>query len=261
MIHGLAFAAVILANDPLTPVQAGLADPPSWWVAAIREETARPIAADLPATPMRFRFQCAAAQARRVAPFNYVPPKCIQANDGLVSDPVQFARQAALEAAQPALTATDRLRRAAWLRVMVLYSTSDTPAENARTFVVEEAIAASDLAATEAALGQTTSADLIYEVPPHPEYSRAALRDGVEGTVKLTCRSERQFLSCRTTEARTFVELARPDGSLSIAAQSYYFLLHDVHNAMQGVRVAPLTKSGLTVEGLEITTSLSFRLE
>jgi hypothetical protein len=146
------------------------------------------------------------------------------------------------------------------MRVMLLHSTADAPIDYDRSFVVEESVSASDLPETLPPTGRAATADVVFEVPPHPEYSQAAMRDGAQGTIQFICRSHAQNLRCRTADIKTFQYVSFPSGELEPAVRSYFLLLHDAQNAMQGTKIAPLTKDGRSTEGLDIVTSLRFNL-
>lgn len=257
----LLVGAYLGANDPfgapVRPAQIGVAEPPAWWAAAVREETARTVAADLPETPRRFQFQCTVPELHK-KPWRYVSPKCISADAGLVTDAATFARRAADEASKPVLTSEDRLRRAAWLRAMILYAHPAAEANSQRSFVIDEPIGADDLPMLPPPTALITRSDVLFEVPPHPQYSDAALQDNAQGTVLLSCRSEHGALSCRTREPKILAEVRYPDGGLLPDVSSYFLLLHDAQNSMQGVRVAPKTQDGRAIDGMDLSLSISF---
>ncbi|OYX48444.1 MAG: hypothetical protein B7Y97_11055 [Sphingomonas sp. 32-66-10] len=125
-------AAVLLGVAGQAAAPPAAAPPAGWRAAMVRHDTARRIAADLPAAPRRFRFQCSVAQVLR-HPYRWVPPKCIAARDRPVTDSKRFAELARREAAAPDLTADDRLRRTAWLRAMLLHAPVEPVSEQFKT--------------------------------------------------------------------------------------------------------------------------------
>lgn len=252
-------AAVLLglagqaAAPPVAPPPAG------WREAMVRHDTARRIAADLPSEPRRFRFQCSVAQVLR-RPYRWVPPKCIAARERPVSDPKRFAELAQAEAAAPDMTADDRLRRTAWLRVMLLHAPVEPVSERFKTFFVDEAVAATDLLPAPPSRGEALRGEISFTVRPRMiEYPRQALRTFTQGQVDLRCTVIGEGrLHCESMTPYLPDPLVRPDGGLG-PQDRFHLVSAAMRSALSGV-VAPLTLDGRPSAGLSFTFSASFRI-
>ncbi|MDR6851619.1 hypothetical protein J2Y54_001112 [Sphingomonas sp. BE123] len=257
-------AAVLLglAGQAAAPPVAAppVAAPPAGWrEAMVRRDTARRIAADLPAEPRHFRFQCSAAQVLR-RPYRWVPPKCIIARERPVTDPERFAKLARAEAAAPEVTADDRLRRTAWLRVMLLHAPVEPVSEQFKTFFVDEAVAATDLLPAPPSRGEALRSDIAFTVRPRLiEYPRQALRSLAEGQVNLRCTANGEGrLHCESMTPYLPDPLVRPDGGLG--PQDRFHLVSAAMRSALSAVVGPRTYDGRVSTGLSFTFSVDFRI-
>lgn len=252
-------AAVLLGLAGQAAAPPAASPPAGWHEAMVRHDTARRIAADLPTEPRRFRFQCSIAQVLR-RPYRWVPPKCIVAKERRVTDPERFAQLARAEAVAPEVTADDRLRRAAWLRVMLLHAPTEPVSGQFRTFFVDEAVAVTDLIAAPPSSGEALRADIVFTVRPRMiEYPRQALRAFAQGQVDLRCTViGGGRLHCESMTPYLPDPLVRPDGSLG-SQDRFHLVSAAVRSALSGV-VAPRTYDGRPSEGLSFTFSVSFRI-
>ncbi|MCA1198000.1 hypothetical protein K9B35_08480 [Sphingomonas sp. R647] len=252
-------AAVLLGVAGQAAAPPAAPPPAGWREAMVRHDTARRIAADLPTEPRRFRFQCSVAQVVR-RPYQWVPPKCIEARERPVTDPERFAELARVEAAAPEATADDRLRRTAWLRVMLLRASAEPTSEQFRTFFFDEAVAATDLPPPPLSSGEALRSDIVFAVKPRLiEYPRQALRAFAQGQVDLRCTViGGGRLHCESMTPYLPDPLVRPDGSLG-SQDRFHLVSAAVRSALSGI-VAPLTTNGRPSEGLSFTFSVSFRI-
>lgn len=226
-----------------------------WYDTMIRRDTARRIADDLPKTPRRFRFACRFVQ---LTPSSFVHHRlCVAADAQPVTDPAQLADQARREAARPDLTPEDRMRRTAWLRAMLLHQRFR--AEPSETFIVEETVAASDLAGGPASTGEAAREEIAYAQRPAVNYPPSALRTNTQGLIELRCTViAGGQLHCETLTPYFTGPLANPDGSL--ATPKLLALVTEAHRASLATRIAPTTRNGKQTEGLSLTYKVDFRL-
>ncbi|WP_422056699.1 hypothetical protein [Sphingomonas sp.] len=252
-------AAVLLGVAGQAAAPPVAAPPAGWREAMVRHDTARRIAADLPSEPRRFRFQCSAAQVLR-RPYRWVPPKCITARERPVTDPKRFAELARTEAAAPEMTADDRWRRTAWLRVMLLHASVEPVSEQFTTFFVDEAVASTDLLVTPPSRGEALRSDIVFAVKPRMiAYPLQALRTFAQGQVDLRCTVIGEGrLHCESMTPYLPDPLVRPDGGLGPQDQ-FHLVSAAMRSALSGV-VAPLTLDGRPSAGLSFTFSVTFRI-
>ncbi len=232
--------------------------PAGWREAVIRHDTARLIAAELPQQPQQFRFQCSLLQFDPKTA-RWSSPKCIRVTKEPITDPFQFAEQASIEAKNRDLTAEDRLRRVAWLRVMLLHDAQKAPVENFITFLVDETVAAADLLTPPPARGEAEAADIVFKVKPRATYPKKAAEIYAEGRVELRCTVvSGGRLQCETVTRYLIKPLISSEGNLvpDVVAQ----LIYAAHRAALVSRVAAKTRDGRPSEGLSFPLAINFRV-
>lgn len=255
MIGSLLSLGLAALPAPAQMASEPTATPADWYDAMIRRDTVRRIIDDLPKTPARFRFECGFVQPK---PQSFFPQRlCVAAGDQPIADPERLADQARREAARPGLTPEDRLRRAAWLRAMLLHGRMR--AEPFETFTVEETVAASDLAGLPVSSGEAERGDIAYTTQPSVRYPPAALRTGTQGPIELRCVIVTGGrLQCETLTSYFAEPLANSDGSAAVP--DLLPLVAETHRVAQAMRVAPRTRDDRQSEGLSFIFKIDFRI-
>ena len=230
--------------------------PVGWRETVIRHDTARLIAADLPKQPRQFRFQCSLRQFDPKTA-RWSSPKCIHAGGEAISDPHIFAEQARIEAEQRDKTVEDRLRRIAWLRVMLLHDVDRPPVENFTTFFAEETVSTADLVVAPVARDKAEAADIVFKVKPRVTYPRKAASVYGEGRVDLNCIVvSGGRLQCETVTRYIFKPFINSAGDLLPSTEAQ--LIYAAHRAALVSRVAAKTRDGRQSEGLSFPLAIRF---
>ncbi|MBX9881745.1 MAG: hypothetical protein K2X73_07205 [Sphingomonas sp.] len=232
---------------------------PANFAAIVREETARVVVADLPSEPRRFRFKCRTA-VFKANPRFYAPPLCVPDAADKVNDPAQLDAVAAAELARPLVTAEDRLRRTAWLRVAVLNDTSDLPTAKARLFTVEESISVADIPARLEPRATVKMSDVTLTAPLRITLSPRTLRHGDGAHFRFACRVGSDVLDCRSVDP---LDLSNPqdvDGDLSSRVRGLFFTLRDAQEGLAAARVAPRLTNGESAEGVDVMLGVNLTI-
>ncbi len=256
----LGLAAPIIGTQSVEPqIHPDPQAPQDWYEAMIRRDTARRIAADLPKAPMRFRFEC--GYVPRGVQLIVSEKFCVRDGAQRITDPVLLAAQARIEAAAIDITAEDRLRRTAWLRVMLRKATQASGAtDKFETSVVEEVVAASDLEGLPPSTGDTSPAELIFTRKIPVDYPAPARRAGTRGRIELQCVViTGGRIQCETITPYFVDPTVYPSG----AAQrpDLLILVAAAHRWSHGVLVAPETVDGRDSLGLRFPLVFNFTLE
>lgn len=238
-------AALLLAAAG--PAEAGVPEPPAWWAAVVREETARVIAADLPDAPRRFRFQCR-VPSRAPGTGRFLPGECVSADAGTVKTAEDLTARAAEERLQPLATAEDRLRFMAWKRVKLLHH-QDEAQPQPTLFEVEERIGKADLPSRAPATDTLAYTAFAVTVPPRIEMSSRTLREDGRGDFTLLCRITPAEPDCRL-EAPAPLKLDRQ--WVSGWERGWFWALQDVHSGLRQLRVAPQLQDGRPAVGMDL---------
>lgn len=193
-------------------------------------------------------------------PLSLGPPKCIAARERPITNPTRFAELAREEAAAPDASADDRLRRTAWLRVMLLHAPAEPVSKQFKTFFVDETVAATDLLPAPPSRGEALRADMVFTVKPRMiAYPLQALRSSAQGQVNLRCTVIGEGrLHCESMTPYLPDPLVRPDGGLG-PQDRFHLVSAAMRSALSGV-VAPLTLDGRPSAGLTFTFSVDFRM-
>jgi hypothetical protein len=243
----------------LATVESAAAPPPRW-VASVREETARMVLADLPAVPRSFRFQCRVATSI-ARPARYQRPLCISADASEARDAEELAVRAETEALQPVVTAEDRLRQAAWLRVAAVHDTSDAPADRPQLFTVVETISAADIPQRPPPTATLELKAVTLAASMQIALSERTLRHGTGGSFAMSCRVKEAAFDCRLINPLRPTWLRAPNGDLASPMRGWLFALRDAHAGLVSIRMAPVTRDGEPSEGTDVQFALNLRVE
>lgn len=225
----------------------------------IRRDTARRIAADLPKAPMRFRFEC--GYVPRGAQSIVNEKFCVREGDQRITDPALLKAQARIEATTIDVTAEDRLRRTAWLRLMLRNATQvSSVTDKFETSVVEEVIAASDLEGLPPSTGDISRAELIFTREIPVDYPKPALRAGTQGRIELQCVViTGGRIQCETITPYFADPIMYPGGQIS--RPDLLILVAAAHRWSHGVLIAPKTVDGRDSLGLRFSHAVNFILD
>lgn len=232
--------------------------PQDWYETMIRRDTARRIAADLPKAPMRFRFEC--GYVPRGVQFIVNEKFCVREGDQRITDPVLLKAQARIEAATIDTTVEDRLRRTAWLRVMLRNTTQASgAADKFETSVVEEVIAASDLDGLPPSTADTAPAKLVFTRKIPLDYPATARRAGTQGRIELQCVViTGGQIQCETITPYFADPIMYPSGQ--VRPPDLLILVAAAHRWSHGILIGPKTVDGRDSLGLRFPLALNFSL-